>query len=90
MDLFDFINLDSSSHLQDETYDKIISNWNEFIDSLPSEEDKQLLLKITSKCYFKYQKAIKAYGISNYELSNGLIMSILIDQQTQIDSIKHE
>ena len=88
--MFDFINLASSSHLEDKTYDKIISNWNEFIDSLPSEEDKQLFLKIISKCYFKYQKSIKVYGISDFELSTGLLMSILIDQQIQIDGLKHK
>ena len=90
MDLFDFINPISSSHLEDETYDKIISNWNEFIDCLPSDDDKQVLLKIISKCYFKYQKSLKAYGVSDYELSNGLLMSILIDQQIQIDGLKNK
>jgi hypothetical protein len=73
--------------MKDSTYDKIISKWNEFIDCLPSEEDKQLLLGIMSKCYFKYQKAMKAYGLSDFELYTALLMSILIDQQIQIDRI---
>ncbi len=76
MDLFDFINLVSSSHIEDKTYGKIISNWNEFINCLPSDEDKQLLLEITSKCYFKYQKSIKAYGLSDFELYNGFNVDI--------------
>ncbi|HXS60924.1 MAG TPA: hypothetical protein VN703_08960 [Candidatus Sulfopaludibacter sp.] len=79
MDLFDFIDLASSSHMKDSTYDKIISNWTKFMDSLPSDEDKQLLLGIMSKCYFKYQKSIHAYGISDFELFTALLMSILID-----------
>jgi hypothetical protein len=89
LDLFDFINLASSSHIEDNMYSKIISNWNEFIECLP-EEDKQLLLAILSKCYFKYQKAIKAYGLSDFELYTALLMSILIDPQIQIDGLKNK
>jgi hypothetical protein len=70
-------------------YSKIISNWNEFIECLP-EEDKQLLLAILSKCYFKYQKAIKAYGLSDFELYTALLMSILIGPQIQIDGLKNK
>jgi hypothetical protein len=87
MDLLDFIDL--ASHKEDSIYSKIISNWNEFIDGLPGE-DRQLLLGIMSKCYFKHQKSIKAHGISDYELYIALLMSILIDQQTQIDGLRHE
>jgi hypothetical protein len=88
--LFDFIDLASSSHIEDNIYSKIIRNWNEFIDGLPSKEDKQLLLKIMSKCYFKYQKSIKAYGLSDFDIYTALLMSIIIDQQIQIDEKKHE
>jgi hypothetical protein len=90
LDLFDFIDLASSSHIEDNIYSKIIRNWNEFIDGLPSKEDKQLLLKIMSKCYFKYQKSIKAYGLSDFDIYTALLMSIIIDQQIQIDEKKHE
>jgi hypothetical protein len=76
--------------MDDKTYNKIISNWNEFIDCLPSEEDKQLLLELISKSCFKQQKSIKAYGLSHFELSNGLLLPILIYQQIQSDSIKQE
>jgi hypothetical protein len=34
-------------------------------------------------------KSYKAYGISDHDLSNGLLMSILIDQQIQIDGLKN-
>jgi hypothetical protein len=84
LDLFDFIDL--ASHKEDKTYNKIVRNWNEFINCLPGE-DKQLLFGIMSKCYFKYQKSIKVYGISDYELYTALLMFILIDQQIQIDVI---
>lgn len=53
-----------------------------------SDDDKQVLLKVISKCYFKYQKSIKAYGLSDFELYTALLMSILIDQQIQIDGLK--
>jgi hypothetical protein len=53
-----------------------------------SDYDKQVLLKVISKCYFKYQKSIKAYGLSDFELYTALLMSILIDQQIQIDELK--
>ena len=90
MDLFDFIDLASSSRMEeDSVYNKIISNWNEFIECLP-EEDRQLLLGIMSKCYFKYQKSIKAYGLSDFEVYTALLMSILIEQQIQIEGIKHD
>jgi hypothetical protein len=88
--IIDFINPDSSSHLQDKTYNKIISNSCEFINCLPSDKDKQALLKIMSKCYYKYQKALKTNGCLDHELSAGLLMSILIDQQIQIDGLKYK
>ncbi len=88
--MFDFIDLASSSQVEDNTYSKIINNWSEFIDCLPDDEDKQLFLKIIGKCYYKYQKSIKAYGISDFKLSTGLFMSILLDQQIQIDGLKYK
>ncbi len=90
MDLFDFIDLASSSKdiEEDETYNKIISNWSRFIDCLQCK-DRHLLLELVSKSYFKYQKPIKVYGLSDFELYIALLMSILIEQQIQIDGIKH-
>ena len=84
MNLYDFI--DPTLHKEDITYHKITDNWNEFIDSLP-DDDRQLLLEIMHKYYFKYQKSITAHGNSDYELNIALLMSILIGQQTQINEI---
>lgn len=87
MNLFDYIYQDQPITIEkDKSYDKIISNWNEFIDCL-SEDDKQLLLKIIDKCYSKYRESIKAIENSDYSLFTGLLMSILIDQQIQIDRL---
>jgi hypothetical protein len=84
-DLFDFINLASSSHLQDNTYSKINSNWSEFIDCPSSYYGKQLFSKIISKRYSKHHESIKVYKKSDYELTDGLLKSILIYQQIQFD-----
>jgi hypothetical protein len=88
LDLIDYLNESSSSiaPLKDKTCDKIINHFNYFIGHL-NDKDKQLLLKIISKSYYKYQDSIKAYENSDYNLINGLLMSILIDQQKQINII---
>jgi hypothetical protein len=70
--------------IKDKTYDRIISHLDEFIKSLP-DEDKQLLLQNTSKCYLKYQDSMKINTESDFELKTRLLMSILIDQQIQIN-----
>lgn len=63
---------------KDKTFDKIISNWDVFINCRDDDDDdKQLVLKTISKCYFKYQDSIKANTKSDFELSTRL-MSILI------------
>lgn len=61
-----------------------MGRWKGFADSLPAE-DRQLLLKTLSECYRKYEKAIKTCGESETELTNGLLMSILVGQQIQAD-----
>jgi hypothetical protein len=92
LNLIDFFDPTASSSInltKDDTYNKIISNWSEFINYLPYDADRQLFSKITSLHYFKHQKLIKVYGSSDYELSDGLLMSIPIDQHIQIDELKN-
>jgi len=88
LDLFDYIShyepTTTTSYVRDKTYNKIISDLNEFIKSL-SDQDKQLLIQITSKCYFKYQDSINVNGTYGFELNMGLLIVILLDQQLQID-----
>jgi hypothetical protein len=89
LDLFDYIseNQSSSLSIKDKTYDKIISHLDEFIKSLP-EKDKQILLQVISKSYLKYHDSItKGNGNTIFEINTGLLMSILIDQQIQIDKL---
>jgi hypothetical protein len=58
----DFINPVSSSieQKEDETYNKIISNWSRFIDCLPCE-DMQLLIELVSKSYLQEWRLVKIY-----------------------------
>ncbi len=89
LDLFDYISQTESTttpNIRDKTYNKIISDFDEFIKNL-SDEDIQLLLSIIRKCYYKYQDSIKVNRNSNFEFNTGLLMSILIDQQKQIDKL---
>ena len=87
MDLFDYIPQNQSlTTAKDKTFDKIISNWDVFINCL-DDDDKQLVKKIISKCYFKYQDSIKANTNSGFELSPRILISILIEQQKQIDKL---
>jgi hypothetical protein len=92
LNLIDFFDPTASSSInlpKDDAYNKIISIWSEFINYLPSDEARQLFSKITSLHYFKHQMPIKVYGSSDYELSDGLLMSIPIDQHIQIDELKN-
>jgi hypothetical protein len=87
LDLFDYIPQNRPlTTAKDKTFDKVISNWEVFINCL-DDDDKQLVLKIISKCYFKYQDSIQANTNSGFELSTRILMSILIEQQKQIDKL---
>jgi hypothetical protein len=87
LDLYDYTPQNQPlTAAKDKTFDKIIGNWDAFINCLDND-DKQLILKITSKCYFKYQDSIKANANPDFELNIGMLMSILIEQQKQIDKL---
>jgi hypothetical protein len=83
LDLLDYFSQYQSSplYIKDNTYDKIISHLDEFIESLPEKKDKQLLLQIISKCHLKYQDSIKNDGNAIFELNIKLLMAMLIDQK---------
>ena len=73
-------------HVKDIEYNKVISRLDEFIENL-SDNDKQLILQIINKCYSKYEKSINGGENSGFELNTRMLMSILIDQQIQIDNL---
>ncbi len=64
----------------------MISNLKEFINYL-SDKYKQLFLEVMSSYYCKYQESVKTNGNSNFDISVGLLMSILIEQQKQTDML---
>jgi hypothetical protein len=67
---------------KDDILTKEIESWRGFVDSLKSEEDKKLFLKILNDCY-KYSTAINAKG----ELfpAESLLMALLLSQHKLID-----
>ena len=81
-----FPQIEPTSHVKDMEYNKIISILDEFIKNL-SDNDKQLILQIINKYYSRYEKSIKGYENSDFELNTRMLMSILIDQQIQIDKL---
>jgi hypothetical protein len=88
LDLFDYFSQSqlSSLSVKDETYDKITDHLDEFLKNI-SEKDNQLLIQTLRKCYLKYQDSIKTNANSRLELITRMLMSILIDQQIQIDTL---
>jgi hypothetical protein len=67
---------------KDDILTKEIESWRGFVDSLKSEEDKKLFLKMLNDCY-KYSTAINAKG----ELfpAESLLMALLLSQHKLID-----
>ncbi len=61
---------------------------NSFIANLPSDEDKQLLSRMVSKCYHIHNKSIMAMEKDDSCLTIPLIMALLVDQQSMINRLK--
>jgi hypothetical protein len=59
-----------------------IESWKAFVDSLKSEEDKELFLEMLQKCQ-KYALAINAKG--KPFPTESLIMALLLEQQKMIN-----
>ena len=51
---------DNSETPNDKAYQNIMQRLNRFIEALPTEADRRLLLKMIYECYYKNNKAIKA------------------------------
>jgi hypothetical protein len=80
---------DASETPKDKAYQSIMQRLNRFIEALPTEADKLLLLNMISECYHKYNKAIKAKERDDPSLIMPLIMALLVDQQTMVDTMKN-
>ena len=71
----------------DETYQRIVNQLNPFILNLNSEEDKQLMLKMISDSYHKYQNSIRAKSESDAVMMMSTIMSLLIAQSNELERL---
>ncbi|MBA2267453.1 MAG: hypothetical protein M3Q77_08590 [Thermoproteota archaeon] len=72
-------------------FNKIIQDWNKFIDCL-NEDDEFIFMKMIGDCYNSYHKSInqsfKANSDSCYSRHFAFIMALILYQQKQIDSVK--
>lgn len=83
---------DDSLLNNDSTYQRIKKQLNPISSNLKSEEDKQSVLKMTANCYHKFHGSIKTNSVSDTELLLSTIMSLLLEQNKEIErlsSIKH-
>ncbi len=74
---------------KDKIYQKIMGQLNNFIENLPSEEDRKLLSKMISECYYKHKDSIKSKEKDDPRLITPLIMALLVDQQSMIDRLEN-
>jgi hypothetical protein len=66
---------------------KEIETWRGFIDKLPSDEDKTVLIKLLNDCY-KYSVAINSHAETHPFPSEPLIMALLLTQHKLINHLK--
>ena len=66
---------------------KEIETWRDFIDKLPSDEDKAVLTKLLDNCH-KYSVAINNYTQLHPFPSEALIMALLLEQHKLIEKLK--
>ncbi|MPZ08281.1 MAG: hypothetical protein GEU26_18010 [Nitrososphaeraceae archaeon] len=64
-----------------------IETWRDYIDKLPSEEDKVVLTKLLNGCY-KYAVAINSHAQLHPFPAESLIMSLLLSQHKLINQLK--
>ncbi len=79
---------DDSETPKDKDYQKIMEQLDGFMEHLPSEEDRQLLSRMVSECYYKYGKSIKSMENDDPSLMTPLIMAMIVDQNSMIDQLK--
>jgi len=72
---------------KDEIYQKIINQLDPIVSNLNSEEDKQLMLKMISDSYHKYQNSIRAKSESDAVMMMSTIMSLLIAQSNELERL---
>jgi hypothetical protein len=80
--------LDKYENPKDKTYQKIMEQLNGFMEHLPEEEDKQLLSRMVSECYYKYHESNKSMERDDPSLLTPLIMALIVDHNSMIDRLK--
>ena len=73
--------------MHDTTYCDIMKKLDGFMATL-SIDDKTLLSKLISNCYYKHHKAIQAKSHNDVELFNSLIMALLIEQSEEMERLQ--
>ena len=80
---------DRSETPKDKAYQNVVRRLNRFMECLPTEADKNLLLNMISECYCKNNEAIKEKEKDDPTLIMPLVMSLLVDQQLVVDKLKN-
>lgn len=92
--MYRYIDSEDDSFLNnDSTYQRIKEQLNPITSNLKSEEDKQLILKMTGNCYHKFHSSIRTNSVSDTELLLSTLMSLLLEQNKEIERlgrIKHQ
>jgi hypothetical protein len=74
---------------KDNAYQSIMQRLSSFMECLPTEADRRLLLNMISECYCKYNEAIKSKEKDDPSLVMPLVMALLVDHQAMVDKVKN-
>ena len=89
--MYRYIDASDNSHLiKDEIYNRIKENLNDFMTTLPSSKDKELLFVLVSKVYYKRRKAIQTKSESDTELLLSTLMAAIIEQNLEIKRLEQK
>jgi hypothetical protein len=87
--MYHYLDPEEDSFLQnDKTYQRMVEQLNPFLSNLESEEDKRLMLRITSNCYHKHHNSIRTKSRSDTELMLSSILALLLEQTKEIESLE--
>jgi hypothetical protein len=78
---------DDSFLNNDSIYQRIKEQLNTITCNLKSEEDRQLILKMTANCYHEFHGSIRSNSVSDTELLLSTIMSLLLEQNKEIERL---
>ena len=78
-----FDTLDDSLLQNNKNHNKIIKKLNNITEGL-SSADKELLLKLINKVYYKYQKSIQTKSESDTEIMISTIIALLVEQNKEL------